>query len=124
MATRRSGNSVSGCRWRSRRKQKAEREPGSNNVIARLRDRGFDWPGADGDVGDHAAHLDTLHSAEMRGWGAYVKSFMDNAVGPVRGLMSDAAWRSGAGAADCLRQRGESAAGAGCGPGAANWVCA
>jgi hypothetical protein len=33
------------------------------------------------------ARLDKLHSADLRGWGALVKSFMDNAIGPVRPLM-------------------------------------
>lgn len=68
-------------------KQKAEREPGSNNVIARLRD-GVSITQAQTEMSAIMLRLDTLHSAEMRGWGAYVKSFMDNAVGPVRGLMS------------------------------------
>ena len=32
--------------------------------------------------------LDQLHSGDLgRGWGAFVKNFMDNAVGPVRPLM-------------------------------------
>lgn len=67
-------------------KQKVEREPGSNNVIARLRD-GVSVAQAQTEMVAIMLRLDTLHSAEMRGWGAYVKSFTDNAVGPVRGLM-------------------------------------
>jgi predicted permease len=67
--------------------QKAERDPGSNNVIARLGD-GVSIGQAQTEMSAMMLRLDTLHSAEMRGWGAYVKSFMDNAVGPVRGLMS------------------------------------
>ena len=67
-------------------KQKAEREPTSNNVIARLRD-GVSVAQAQTEMSAIMQRLDTLHSAEMRDWGAYVKSFMDNAVGPVRGLM-------------------------------------
>ena len=68
-------------------KQKVEREPTSNNVIARLRD-GVSIAQAQVEMSAIMLRLDTLHSAEMRGWCAYVKSFMDNAVGPVRGLMA------------------------------------
>jgi predicted permease len=67
-------------------KQKAEREPGDDDVIARLR-AGVSIAQAQTEMSGIMTHLDRLHSAEMRGWGAYVKSFMDNAVGPVRGLM-------------------------------------
>jgi putative ABC transport system permease protein len=39
-------------------------------------------------MGTIMVRLDQLHTGDMgRGWGAFVKSFMDNAVGPVRPLM-------------------------------------
>lgn len=68
-------------------KQKAQRDPGSNNVIARLRD-GVSVAQAQAEMSSIMLRLDRLHSAEMHGWGAYVKSFLENAVGPVRGLMA------------------------------------
>jgi predicted permease len=68
-------------------KQKAEREPGSDVAIARLRP-GVSIRQAQSEMGTIMVRLDQLHTGDMgRGWGAFVKSFMDNAVGPVRPLM-------------------------------------
>ena len=69
-------------------KQKAEREPGSDEAIARLRP-GVSVREAQAEMSGIMKRLDPLHSdGEVgRGWGALVKNFMDNAVGPVRPLM-------------------------------------
>jgi predicted permease len=69
-------------------KQKAEREPGSDEAIARLRP-GVSVREAQGEMSGIMIRLDQLHSGGDlgRGWGALVKNFMDNAVGPVRPLM-------------------------------------
>jgi predicted permease len=68
-------------------KQKAEREPGNDVAIARLRP-GVSINQAQSEMSTIMVRLDQLHSGDMgRGWGAFVKSFMDNAVGPVRPLM-------------------------------------
>jgi predicted permease len=69
-------------------KQKADREPGSDEAIARLR-RGVSVSEAQADMSSIMTRLDQLHSGGDlgRGWGALVKNFMDNAVGPVRPLM-------------------------------------
>jgi predicted permease len=68
-------------------KQKAEREPGSDVAIARLR-RGVSISQAQSEMSTIMVRLDQLHTGDMgRGWGAFVKNFMDNAVGPVRPLM-------------------------------------
>jgi predicted permease len=67
-------------------KQKGEREPGSDNVLARLRP-GVSMSQAQSEMSAIMVRLDKLHSADMRGWGALLTHFMDNAVGPVRRLM-------------------------------------
>jgi predicted permease len=69
-------------------KQKAEREPGSDEAIARLRP-GVSVREAQAEMSSIMSRLDQLHSGGDlgRGWGALVKNFMDNAVGPVRPLM-------------------------------------
>jgi predicted permease len=68
-------------------KQKAEREPGSDEVIARLRP-GISVSEAQSEMSTIMVRLDQLHTGDFgRGWGAFVKNFMDNAIGPVRPLM-------------------------------------
>jgi predicted permease len=68
-------------------KQKAEREPGSDEAIARLRP-GVSVREAQAEMSSIMKRLDQLHTGDLgRGWGALVKNFMDNAVGPVRPLM-------------------------------------
>ena len=68
-------------------KQKAEREPGNDVAIARLRP-GVSISQAQSEMSTIMVRLDQLHTGDIgRGWGALVKSFMDNAVGPVRPLM-------------------------------------
>jgi putative ABC transport system permease protein len=68
-------------------KQKAEREPGSDEAIARLRP-GVSVRQAQAEMSNIMKRLDQLHTGDFgRGWGALVKNFMDSAVGPVRPLM-------------------------------------
>jgi predicted permease len=68
-------------------KQKAEREPGNDEAIARLRP-GVSVREAQAEMSSIMIRLDQLHTGEFgRGWGAFVKNFMDSAVGPVRPLM-------------------------------------
>jgi predicted permease len=67
--------------------QKAEREPGNDVAIARLRP-GVSISQAQSEMSTIMVRLDQLHSGDLgKGWGALVKNFMDNAVGPVRPLM-------------------------------------
>ena len=66
-------------------KQKMDREPGSDEVIARLRP-GVSVSQAQLEMGTIMTRLDTLHTG-LRGWGAFVKGFLDTALGPVRPLM-------------------------------------
>jgi predicted permease len=67
-------------------KQKANREPDSNVTIARLR-TSVSIREAQAEMSTIMTRLDKLHTGELRGWGAFIKSFMDTAIGPVRGLM-------------------------------------
>jgi predicted permease len=70
-------------------KQKAEREPGNDQAIARLRP-GVSMSHAQSEMSTIMVRLDKLHSVSMfpeRGWGALVKSFMDYAVGQVGRLL-------------------------------------
>jgi predicted permease len=67
--------------------QKAEREAASGNVIARLK-LGVTLPEAQAEMRSIMSHLDLLHRADMRGWGALIERLDDNAVGPVRPLMA------------------------------------
>jgi predicted permease len=66
--------------------QKMVRDPGSGNVIARLKP-GVTVREAQTEMSTIMARLDPLHDANMRGWGALVKPFRENALGPVRPLM-------------------------------------
>jgi predicted permease len=69
-------------------REKAEREPGSDEAIARLRP-GVSVREAQAEMSNIMSRLDQLHTGSDlgRGWGALVKNFMDNAEGPVRPLM-------------------------------------
>jgi predicted permease len=70
-------------------KQKAEREPGDDQVIARLRP-GISMSHAQSEMSTIMVRLDKLHSVAMfpeRGWGALIKGFMDYAVGQVGRLL-------------------------------------
>jgi predicted permease len=67
-------------------KQKAERELGDDEVIARLKP-GVSLAQAEAEMSTIMVQLDKLHNPEMRGWGAWIKSFLDTALGPVRGPM-------------------------------------
>jgi predicted permease len=66
--------------------QKAQREIPWGYVMARLRP-GTTLRDAQADMNMLMARLNLLHMPENRGWGAYVKSFRDAALGPVRPLM-------------------------------------
>ncbi len=56
-------------------------------MIARLRP-GISVSEAQSEMSTIMVRLDQLHTGDFgRGWGAFVKNFMDNAVGPVRPLM-------------------------------------
>jgi predicted permease len=66
--------------------RKADHDNLNGNAIARLRP-GVSPAQAQAEMSAIMAHLDLLHNAEMRGWGAQVDSFMDNAMGPVRPLL-------------------------------------
>jgi predicted permease len=66
--------------------QKADREPGDDVAIARLRPY-VSLPEAQAEMTTIMARLDKLHTGELRGWSALIENFMDNAIGPVRKLM-------------------------------------
>lgn len=66
--------------------QRAEREGFNGLALARLKP-GVTVREAQAEMSTIMAHLNLLHSADWRGWGAYVKSFRDSALGPVRPLM-------------------------------------
>jgi predicted permease len=66
--------------------QKAQREVPWGYVMARLRP-GTTLGDAQAEMNTLMARLNLLHVPDNRGWGAYVKSFRDAALGPVRPLM-------------------------------------
>src|SRR6201996_4777108 len=66
--------------------QAAERDNDSLNTIARLKP-GVSLDAALSEMSAIMRRLDTLHSAEMRGWGAAIRGFRDSIVGPVRSLL-------------------------------------
>jgi putative ABC transport system permease protein len=67
-------------------KEAAERDNDSLNTIARLKP-GVSRDAALSEMSAIMQHLDTLHSAEMRGWGAAIRGFRDSIVGPVQQLL-------------------------------------
>jgi predicted permease len=70
-------------------KQRAEREMGNDDAIARLRP-GVSMSKAQSEMSTIMVRLDKLHSVQMfpeRGWGALVTHFTDYAVGRVHALM-------------------------------------
>jgi predicted permease len=66
--------------------QKAERTPGADVTVARLQP-GISVRQAQSEMSTIMVRLNKLHTGELRDWGALVKGFMDNALGPVRPLM-------------------------------------
>jgi predicted permease len=66
-------------------KQKMDREPARDEVIARLHP-GVSVHQAQLEMSTIMTRLDTLHTG-LRGWGAFIKGFLDSALGPVRPLM-------------------------------------
>jgi predicted permease len=56
------------------------------DVIARL-NPGVTVRQAQAEMSTLMAGIDLLHAADDRGWGAYVKPFLESAIGPVRNLM-------------------------------------
>lgn len=68
--------------------QMAERDnSNADAAIARLR-TGVTLRQAQAELNTIMAGLDKLHDPNMRGWGGFVESFIDTAVGPVRPLMN------------------------------------
>lgn len=67
-------------------KEAAERDNDSLNTIARLKP-GVSREAALSEMSAIMRRLDTLHSAEMRGWGAAIRGFRDSIVGPVQPLL-------------------------------------
>lgn len=66
--------------------QKADRGPGADVTVARLQPS-VSMSQAQSEMSTLMARFDKLHTGELRDWGALVKGFMDNALGPVRPLM-------------------------------------
>ncbi len=66
--------------------QKAQREGSWGYVLGRLQ-AGVTIRAAQAEMGTIMSGLNRLHAPYDRGWGAYVKSFRDSALGPVRPLM-------------------------------------
>ena len=100
-------------------KERSAREPDDNDTIARLRP-GVTIREAQAEMAGIMARLDKQYPGDpnsemgsMRQWGALIERFTDISIGPVRPLMRLAACGGWVGAADCLRQCGEPAAGAG-----------
>jgi predicted permease len=72
--------------WAMTAQQKAERDDPDGFTVARLKP-GVSVRQAQAEMSSIMSHLDLLHNAGTRGWGAFVKSFRDSALGPVRPLM-------------------------------------
>lgn len=72
--------------WALTPQQKAEREGSNGFALARLKP-GVREREAQAEMSTIMSHLNLLHNADSRGWGAYVKPFRDSALGPVRPLM-------------------------------------
>jgi predicted permease len=70
--------------WTSQ--QKAQRDDQDGFTVARLKP-GVTVKQAQAEMSTLMSHLNLLHSADMRGWGAYVKPFRDSTLEPVRPLM-------------------------------------
>jgi predicted permease len=66
--------------------QRAQREGSWGYVMGRL-NRGVTIPEAQAEMSAIMSTLSRLHATYDRGWGAYVKSFRESALGPVRPLM-------------------------------------
>jgi putative ABC transport system permease protein len=66
--------------------QRAEREPSNYSAIGRLRD-GVTLAQARAEMTAIMTRLDALHSAELRGWSAYLRSSVDMLLDDVRPLL-------------------------------------
>ena len=66
--------------------QKADRSPGAAVTVARLQ-TGVSVSQAQSEMSTLMARFNKLHTGERKDWGALVKGFMDNALGPFRPLM-------------------------------------
>ena len=64
----------------------ADRDNTRGNAVARLRP-GVSIVQAQAEMASIMARLDRLHDPQMRGWGAFVKNFVDSTVGHVRSLL-------------------------------------
>ena len=69
--------------WALTPQQKADRENSNGYVLARLR-LGVTAREAQAEMSTIMSHLNLLHNADSRGWGAFVRPFLDTALGPVR----------------------------------------
>ena len=68
--------------------QKLNRDGSNGNTVAVARLKpGVTLREAQAEMSTIMSRLDTQHDAVMRGWGAYIKSLLDSALGPVRPLM-------------------------------------
>jgi predicted permease len=66
--------------------QKSQRDDQDGFTVVRLKP-GVTVKHAQAEMSTLMSHLNLLHSADMRGWGAYVKPLRDSTLGPVRPLM-------------------------------------
>ncbi len=82
--------------------QRAQRWGSWGYVLGRL-NPGVTLPEAQAEMGTIMSSLNRLHATDDRGWGAYVKSFRESALGPVRLAHVAVTGRGGIGADDCLR---------------------
>ena len=67
-------------------KQIADRDNTNGYVVARLKP-GVSMAQAQAEMATIMMRLDKLHDAQMRGWGAFIESFVDSTVGQVRRLL-------------------------------------
>jgi len=66
--------------------QKADRESSNGYAVARL-NPGATVREAQAEMSAIMSRLNLLHNADTRGWGAFVKPFLESALGPLRPLM-------------------------------------
>jgi len=66
--------------------QMDDRDNASGNAVARLKP-GVSIAQAQAEMSTLMVRLDKLHDARTRGWGAFVKNFVDSTVGHVRSLL-------------------------------------
>lgn len=72
--------------WALTPQEKAERDNSNGFAVARLKPA-VTVREAQAEMATIMSHLNLLHNAYTRGWGAFIKPFRDSALGPVRPLM-------------------------------------